>query len=255
MIRLSTDQISQTLSLLPFLEKARAELSTMLGERTEKSEQFLKPGLAWVNLHQLALPQQMAIYFEIAGISRFMASASAAADPFAELAKLDAHPDYQEWKGGTDQKYGPQHLLGCLLAMLGSIESLVLYGFYLSELLWQFKSNGNDGALFKAITIDPTIIGAHIASHRLAQAAATKDEEFFFKLRSALKGKTGNQARYLTKFRFLMQVLLEQGDGNLPTAEIRKLAIHLGAYAESPSAEKNLDELIRKFRKNKTISK
>ena len=252
-VTLLVEQLESTLSLLPMLEKARAELSIQLNESTEKAKPFLMPGLAWADLHEHPIAVQMAIYFEVTGLTEYMASVSKAEDPFSELMKLDAHPDYQDWNGGTDQKYGPQHLLGVLLALLGSIESLVLYGYYISELLVQFREGGNDDALFKAIRVDPTIVGAKVVRHRLARAAATNETLFFAKLLAALKGKSGKQARYLSKFRFLMQVLAEQGQGELPTAEVRSLAIRLVTYADNPNAERNLDELIRTFRKNKTI--
>ena len=104
---LSAAQMSEVLGLLPFLEKARGELSNLLIGGTEKAEQFLKPGLAWADLHELLLAKQMAIYVEITGLTEYMASVNTAEDPFSELSKLDTHPDYQDWNGGTDQKYGP----------------------------------------------------------------------------------------------------------------------------------------------------
>ena len=96
----SNDQIIATLSQLPALEKARDELSVVLATRSEQAVQLLLPGLAWADLHELPIAHQMAIFFEVAGLTDYMRLANAAADPFAELLKLDAHPDYQEWKGG-----------------------------------------------------------------------------------------------------------------------------------------------------------
>ena len=52
-----------------------------------------------------------------------------------------------------------------------------------------------------------------------------------------------------------MQILLEQNLLNKPINELKKLCLELEVYADNPSAEKNLDELIRKFRKKQTISK
>ncbi|OZA27189.1 MAG: hypothetical protein B7X93_09450, partial [Hydrogenophilales bacterium 17-61-9] len=70
-------------------------------------------------------------------------------------------------------------------------------------------------------------------------------------------GKTGKQAAYLRKFRFLMQLLHEVGALGLPTKELSELVFKLGAYDRHPSAEKNVSELILKAKamKKNTISK
>lgn len=131
----------------------------------------------------------------------------------------------------------------------------MLYGFYINELLAKASQDSDDDALFNAIRVDPLAITSDTAAHRIARASIQADSLFFSKLQNSLKGKSGKQARYLKKFKFLMQLLLEQGLLSRPNSELRAFALELGTYAEDANAEKNLNELIRKFRKKKTISK
>lgn len=253
--KLSIQQIQQIMSLFPILEQARPELAEIINAKPERQSEFLKPDLAWGALYEIPINNQLAAFSEVAGFNDFLSNAASSPDPHAELLKLDDHPDYQEWNGGTDQKYKIHHLLGVLYSLAGTIESLLLYGFYINELLAQVIENNDDEALFKAIRVDPIVITTKTAAHRIACASVTADKRFFEELQKALQGKTGGQARYLKRFKFLMQLLLEAGQLNLPTSVIRDLALELDTYSNNPSADKNLDELIRKFKKMKTISK
>ncbi|MNR84341.1 hypothetical protein D3C72_151390 [compost metagenome] len=252
--KLSVEHIQQILALLPFLEQARPELAELINEKPERATKFLKPDIAWSVLYEMPIELHLACFSEVAGLNDFLINAASSSDPHGEMMKLDTHPDYQEWEGGTDKKYEIHHLLGVLYSLLGTIESLMLYGFYINELLAQVAENNDDDALFKAIRVDPIVITTDIAAHRIACASITANAKFFDELQKALKGKTGGQARYLKKFKVLMQILLESGQLNLPTSVIVNLAMELDTYSSNPNAEKNLNELIRKFRKMKTIS-
>lgn len=253
--KLSVEHIQQILTLLPILEQAPPELADLINEKPERATEFLKRDIAWGELYEMPITQQIVRFSEVAGLNDFLINAAVSSDPHAELMKLDAHPDYQDWEGGTDNKYEIHHLLGVLYSLLGTIESLMLYGFYINELLAQVVENDDDGPLFKAIRVDPIVITTKIAAHRIACASIKGNKKFFDELQKALQGKTGGQARYLKKFKLLMQMLLEAGQIDLPNMTIINLALELGTYTNNPSAEKNLNELIRKFRKMKTISK
>ena len=253
--QLTVDQMEEVLKLIPVLEVQRKELVGLFSVGSKKSAEMLAPGLAWADLYQIPFEKMIEYYLDVSSLRKFALDISRSADPYEELKKLDSHPDYQDWNGGTDGLYGPQHLVGILFCICASLESLLLYGEYVSNLLANFLNQSDDHSLFKAVRIDPSVITTRVVSQRVALAVATGDGIFFRNLQNAFKGKTGKQARYLKKFRFLMQVLTDQGQQDLPAAEIRALAIHLDAYADTSGAEKNLTELIRKFRKNKTISK
>lgn len=253
--RLTVEHIRQLIELVPFLEQARPELTALMAAKPEKAAQFFKPGIAWGNTYDYSISEQLAIFLVVAGLTDFVVQAAKSPDPMAELVKLDAHPDYQEWNGGVGKQFEIHDFLGALYALLGTLECLMLYGYYLNELLAISFEQGRDEALFDAIRIDPVVITSETAAHRISRAVVQADTVFFEGLQKALLGKTGKQARYLRKFKLLMQILLEAGLLQRPTAEIRSFALELDVYADNPNAEKNLNELIRKFRKKQTISK
>ncbi|MEM4988795.1 hypothetical protein V8G57_15485 [Collimonas sp. H4R21] len=253
--KLSIDQIRQLIQFVPFLEQARPELAALMAAKPEKAAQFFKPGVAWGNAYDYPIEEQLALFLAVAGLTDFVVQAAKAPDPMAELAKLDDHPEYQEWAGGAGKQFEIHDLLGALYGLFGTFECLMLYGYYLNELLAIANSQGNDEALFNAIRVDPVAITSETAAHRISRAVVQADAKFFSGLQNALLGKTGKQARYLQKFKVLMQILLESGLLDRPNAEIRSLAFELDVYADNPGAEKNLNELIRKFRHKKTIPK
>lgn len=227
----------------------------MIAEKPEKFHVFFKSGLAWGKAYDYSIEEQIAVFLMIAGLSDYVIQAAKSPDPMAEMAKLDDHPDYQDWTGGTGGKFELHHFLGALFALLGTLECLMLYGHYLNELLAIANEQKDDEALFNAIRVDPVAITSDTAAHRISRAAIEADSKFFKGLKNALLGKTGKQARYLRKFKLLMQILLESGLLQRPNSDIRAFALELDVYAENPNAEKNLNELIRKFRQKKTISK
>lgn len=64
-----------------------------------------------------------------------------------EMMKLDKHPDYQEWNGGPEKLFEYHKFLGVLYALIGAFECLVLYGYYINELVAISSEQNNDVAL------------------------------------------------------------------------------------------------------------
>lgn len=253
--KLSVERVRELIQFVPLLEQAKPDLAALMAVKPEKAAQFFKPGIAWGEAYDYSIEEQLTVFLVVAGLTDFVVQAAKSPDPIAELIKLDDHPDYQEWNGGTGNLFEPHDLLGALYALMGTLECLILYGYYINELLAIAHEQSNDKALFDAIRVDPVVITSETAAHRISRAVVQADTAFFKGLQNALLGKTGKQARYLQKFKLLMQILLESGLLNRPNAEIRALALELEVYADNPNSEKNLNELIRKFRCKKTTSK
>ncbi|MDP2265545.1 MAG: hypothetical protein Q8J70_03240 [Thiobacillus sp.] len=121
----------------------------------------------------------------------------------------------------------------------------MIYGSYLNDLIAEAKI-GNLEALLKAIRIDPSAVTGPTVRNFLSVSVITGDNDFVNEVRKAMAGKTGKQAAYLKKFRFLMQLLHEVGALGLPTKALSDLVFKVGAYDRRPSAEKNVAELILK---------
>lgn len=151
------------MQLLPALHETRSELAELL-QSPQKKQRFLQPGLAWGAMYDLPIEEHIACFFVIAGLLTPLTEAAKSENPIAKLYELDDHPDYQEWSGGEGGYFKPQQLLGTLCSLLGTLDSVVLYGFYLNELIAMSFNEGNDDALLKAIRVDP-VNGEVILSH------------------------------------------------------------------------------------------
>lgn len=253
--KLTIEHLQHLIQFVPVIEQIKPDLAEVLISHPDKAVQFWKPGLAWGDNYDLSITEQIAYFLIIAGLADYVIAANKSPDPMDEMMKLDKHPDYQEWNGGPEKLFEYHKFLGVLYALIGAFECLVLYGYYINELVAISSEQNNDVALLNAIRIDPVVLTCKTAAHRISRAVVEADTDFFHGLQNALKGKTGSQASYLKKFKLLMQILLEQNLLNKPINELKKLCLELEVYADNPSAEKNLDELIRKFRKKQTISK
>lgn len=255
--KLAQSDIVTILLLLPQLEKERQELQTLIEEKPEKfAEKFLTTGFAWAHLYEVPFLQLLRAFLAVAGVDQEVAHASRQAAPVEALLNLTDTIQDMDWAGGSEGKFTPGDLLGYLHAIVGNLDCLLIYGTYLNDLIADAK-NGDPAAVLKAIRIDPSVVAGPTARHFLSIEVVTGDKAFTGEIRKAMAGKTGKQAAYLKKFRFLMQLLHEVGALGLPTKELSDLVFRVGAYDRRPSAEKNVSELILKAKamKKKAISK
>lgn len=255
--KLAQSDIEPILLLLPQFEKERRELQARIEQRPEKfAKAFLTTGFAWAHLYEVPFLQLLSNFLAVTGVDQEVARASTQEKPLEALLSLTDKIQDMEWSGGSGGKFTPGDLLGYLHAIVGNLDCLVIYGSYLNDLIVDAKK-GDLEALLKAIRIDPSVVTGSIARNLLSFAVIAGDQGFIDGIRKAMAGKTGKQAAYLKKFRFLMQLLHEVGALGLPTKELAELVFKVGAYDRSPSAEKNVSELILKAKamKKNAISK
>lgn len=254
--KLAQRDIELILPLLPQLEKERQELRARIEKQPEKfSEKFLKTGFAWAHLYEVPFLQLLFNFLAVAGLDKEVVRASNQEEPIKALLDVVEDVSDMEWAGGSG-KFRPGDLLGYLHAIIGNLDCLVIYGSYLNDLIVDAQK-GNLEALVKAIRIDPTVVTGTLARNLISFEVITGDRGFIDEVRRAMAGKTGDQAVYLKKFRFLMQLLHEVGALGHPTKELSELVFNLGAYDRRPGAGKNVSELILKAKamKKKAISK
>jgi len=254
---LARGDIEAILLLLPQLEKERQELQALIEQKPEEfAEKFLTAGFAWAHLYEVPFLQLLFNFLAVAGVDQEVAHASRQAAPVEALLSLTENIKDMEWAGGSGGKFTSGDFLGYLYAIVRNLDSLVIYGSYLNDLIADAQK-GDPEALLKAIRIDPSVVTSPTARHYLSVAVVMDNKGFIGEIRKAMAGNTGKQAAYLKKFRFLMQLLHESGALGLPTKEITDLVFNVGDYERSPSASKNVSELILKVKamKKNAISK
>lgn len=255
--KLTQDDLKALFLLLPQLDQERQELQAKIAEKPEAfAEKFLTTGFKWAHLYEVPFPELLLGFLAVAGVDQAVAHVVRQEAPVkAALALPDAIQD-MEWSGGSGGKFTPGDLLGYLHAVTGNLDCLLIYGCYLNDLIGRAKEGDMD-SLLNAIRIDPSTVAGPTASFFISISIVEGDKAFLKAIGQAMSGKTGRQASYLKKFRFLMQVLHEASELGRPTKELVELAFNVGAYVRSPGAEKNVAELIRKAKalKKNAISK
>lgn len=244
-------------SLLPQLDQARHELQEKMAQEPEAfAEKFLTSGFIWSHLYEVPFLKLLGGFLVVAGVDQVVADASKQETPIKALLELPGVIEDMEWSGGAGGKFTPGDLLGYLHAMTGNLDCLLIYGYYLNELIGRAKEGDLD-SLLNAIRIDPSVVAGPTASFFVSLSVIEGDKDFLRAVGGAMSGKTGRQSSYLKKFRLLMQVLHEVNELGRPTKDLMELTFNVGAYVRSPGAEKNVSELIRKARtlKKNAISK
>lgn len=243
--------------LLPQLDKERQELQAKIAEKPEAFvEKFLATGFTWAHLYEVPFPKLLTGFLAVAGVDQLVVRASEQEAPIKAALDLPNAIEDMEWSGGTGGIFTPGDLLGYLHAVTGNLDCLLIYGCYLNELIAEARQ-GDMGSLLKAVRIDPSVVAGPTASFLVSVSVVEGDKLFLKAVGAAMSGKTGRQARYLKKFRLLMQALHEADELGRPTRELMELAFSVGACNREPGAEKNVSELIRKAKKlkNNAISK
>ncbi|ODS89581.1 MAG: hypothetical protein ABS45_16665 [Comamonas sp. SCN 65-56] len=256
-VKPTTEEIKAFFLLLPLLDRERREFQLEIAEKPESFvAKFLTSGFQWAHLYEVPFEQLLKVFLAIAGVDRLVAEASKEDAPYKALLDLPQEIGDMEWSGGTGGKFTYGDLLGYMHAVIGSLDCLLIYGCYLHDLIAEARQ-GDLQSLLKAIRIDPSVVTGPTASLFISVSVVEGDKPFLKSVGVAMSGKTGRQARYLKKFRLLMQLLHEVGELGRPTRELMELALSVGAYDRVPGAEKNVSELIRKAKKlkHKTISK
>lgn len=247
--------------LLPQLESERTELQARIAEKPEEfAVKFLSFGFAWAHLYEIPFVQFLGRYFAVAGLGEQVSEAVASDHPVEALLDLRDSSEEMEWSGGSGGQFTYGDLLGCLHALVGNLECLLIYGSYLNDLVADARK-GDIKALLNAIRIDPSVVTGPTARNLISFAVISGDQGFIDEIRKAMSGKTAKQSKYLNEFRLLMQILHELNELDRPTKEIMELVLEVGAYDTSGergfTAEKNIRELILKAKtaKKNTISK
>lgn len=253
----TSGDLQAVLLLLPQFDKERGELQALIQKHPEKfSEKFLTTGFTWAHLYEVPFLQLLFSFLAVVGVDKDVAHASTQKEPVKALLSLTDKIQDMEWSGGSGGKFTPGDLLGYLHAIVGNLDCLLIYGSYLNDLIADAKK-GDLVALLKAIRIDASVVTGPTARNLISFSIVAGDQDFINEVRKAMAGKTGKQAAYLKKFRFLMQLLHEVGALGLPTKKLSDLVFSVGAYDRSPSAAKNVSELILKAKamKKNAISK
>ena len=142
-------------------------------------------------------------------------------------------------------------LMLMIMAWQGQLRAFDLYNRSIDQLLAKARA-GDDEALFKAVRVDPAVLGAFTAQSRLAQAALVGDQAFFDSLAKALTGAKPRRPKAdYDPIRDLYGTLEDLGAlEGLTQDELCEIFIdHLGLYPhDSDDPYAGLKKLFRQIR-------
>jgi hypothetical protein len=148
--------------------------------------------------------------------------------------------------------------LGIASSMFNTLRCVLYYGCFLNELV-ERVSSGDDKALFKALRIDPTVLGCKPVVERISKAALLKEEEFFELLKKAINSPMAKlEQENFQMMRLVFEVLHEAGASRLSDEQLRQLFVdELDLYAGNATGGGCRDALRRfadtYMKKNATI--
>ena len=155
---------------------------------------------------------------------------------------------YEQNKDKIDKK----HLIWLVMVMQRNILSIMLFHQSLGALVEQVR-NGSNEALFKAVSIDRSILSCPTFSDRLSYAELTNDKDFFIHLRKALKGPSKKHMEAIGDLRYAIVLLKEVGFDRFTDEELITFFVNTRLYPNNVSAIKNLRKHIQDSKKYTTI--
>jgi hypothetical protein len=237
--KLGAKDLRQLLALLPELEKQKAVFQVDARNEPVLRAAIKEEGVLWAPLYEYSFQTHLAIALDSLGIAEHVINAAKTDDPPATVLRFASDKAFLD---GLRPKETLElwQAISIVLSIQRSLEALLVFGRYINELIKEARE-GNDGSLFKAVRIDPSVVACPSVAIRISGATALQDASFFRALRNAMGGKTQKQARYLRGVRLVVQALHEAGVSSMSDRELVRLFDQsLGLYKQGANPGKAL---------------
>lgn len=249
--KLSVDQIRELVAALPELKRQAQELSYEFRNMpNEKLLQTIGTDLCWADAYELSLVELIALMLVAFNKAEWITDVARQPDP--QQVVLDEIKSSDDWAEAEISPAQFQFVVGLLTALLRNFESIKLHNRTLSALVSEVRE-GNDDSLFKAVSIDRSIVACEPVAVRISRAELVGDDTFFVKLGKALQGPSKKYSRYLDDIRFMMYVLREMCPTQLTDAQLALLFVEelkLYHHPDSAGARKSLGKQFREAKKH-----
>ncbi len=249
--KLTREQISLFLEAYRALNKKREEALHEFRAQPDKLIQKLTSPFFWSKIYEYTILEHVTMIVHVLGLSDLVKHIAIQEDPQqAVIDDIFAGNDI-EWNGGTGGQFKEMHVIVILFSITKSLDSLVVHSKFLNELVTDVR-NGNDGALFKAVQIDHSILSCPTIADRVALAELMGDEEFFNKLSNAIHKRPKKPKEEYTELRLALYLLEEANSlDNLSTDTAYSLfSEDLGLYpTDTEDPARSLWQFISRWKK------
>lgn len=249
--KLTAGQFRDFVELLPQLRQDATWLrKTLYDLPKDKRHEMFAPGSSWEWIYELSLIQHLLLLVYALGLTEKLGSIVASADPIDSLhawvdedATEGHHPDFEV-----------QDIIALVYSASRSIESIFLFERSISGLVQEVRDDNNMDSLFKAISVDRSVMACPSVVTHVAKAEMFNDKGFFKQLRAALNGPSKKNMVALADMKYSFAILRELKIDKLSDDKLEDLMVHtLKVYADRPSSRKNLRAHYQKSKKHKTI--
>jgi hypothetical protein len=199
--------------ILAGIYSARLEIDS-LPEFARDASNLNELIVPWGIWYEMSLSQHLASYLLVMGFRDWLVEVGASEDPMGEfivmLSGLDELDDseWDLWADRLDQK-DRALFTSLVMALIGQINAISQYSLPMSELVRR-AGEGDHKSLFRAVTIDRSVVNAAPVSKQISLAQILGDESFMNRLSKAItRTKPARPDRKLDDMRYMLEALIE----------------------------------------------
>jgi len=247
--KLTPKQFSEIAQMLPEIRSYKNELAELAKNKPERVKAVFGECSSWSGIYERSFVEQLAYLFillglheQIVGLNKFSSPSQALIDMTRDGAELD------QWYETNKATINKTHLLWLAIVLQRNVLSIMLFHQSLGALVDQVRC-GNDEALFRAVSVDRSILSCPTFADRLSRAELENDKQFFIHLRKALKGPSQKNMAAIGDLRYAIVLLREAGFDKYTDDELISLFVNAGLYPKHHSAAKNIRKHIQAARK------
>lgn len=233
---ISSDDLSMFLAIPDRLFTELDEARALLLEKRDKVFAPDAPKAVWCHFYEFPPKEHFAhvlVAFSGVDILREIAgSPNQIQAMFSEVAKftLEIEGDEEELSEAdlNDVRKSLQSVFGMSLSVVNSFRSLLVFGYYLNDLIAIVREGGEhaDEAMLRAIKIDSTVLGCQSVVVRLSRAVMEDDRAFLRKVKNAMGGQlTKREQRNYQAMRLVLEMLHETNARQLNQDDLYQLFV------------------------------
>jgi len=253
---------NSTFDLVIFLKMLREGIGALRSVQYELDKEFQSnpswiketctPPYTWASIYERPFLEHLAIFTEASGLQTTFTKLAQSEDPIQQASNLLKNAESAEYQASEEGNYEVKDMVGLHHALIRSMDCLMIYDWYLDELV-EKTGNGDDEALFKALSVDRALVGCPTVAHRFALAELQNDQAFFIKAAKAIqKGPNEKNTQYMD-LRYLLPFLDQQGilEKLSQEEECQLFVEELRVYPASDDGGKSLHQFIYRWRQKR----
>lgn len=247
--KLTSEQFSEIARMLPEIRIYKHELAELAKNKPDRIKAVFGECSSWSGIYERSFIEQLAYLFILLGLHEQIIKIKQSSSQHQAIINMTKEgAELDQWYESNKAIINKTHLLWLAIVLQRNVLSIMLFHQSLGALVDQVRQ-GNDDALFKAVSVDRSIVSCPTFADRLSRAELENDKQFFMHLRKSLKGPSLKNMAAIGDLRYAIVLLREAGFDKYTDDQLISLFVNAGLYPKHPSAAKNLRKHIYAARK------